>query len=257
MPPEHVELLEEIGKGMTGVFCQYLRDDFYILGGNYNFIKETIETERIPGDFFKGCGQSGAMSFSACAYAQVASITNIGDKRKGQTFVEDRKLTIAAHEIFHVIHDQIDPDPAGQVPPRGQEFFRPVWFIEGGGEFFGRLMPYYFGLIDYYGTFTPSTRNGEMVKKDYLGDLELLEVRRQLADGTENYYSGQIAMEYIAASLGMEALLNIWVRMGDGQSFDSALESETGLETKQFYAKFKALHDNLYEGDVVTSEISE
>jgi hypothetical protein len=257
MPPDHVQILEDIAEKMTAVFCKYLYDDFYVLGGNYKFIKKTIKAENIPGDFDKGCGQTGNLPFSACAFDQIASITNIGDKRKGQTFIEDRKLTIAAHEVFHVIHDQIDPDPGGQVPPRGQEFFRPVWFIEGGGEFFGRLMPYYFGLIDHYGTFAPSTRYGEPVKKDLLGDLELLEVRRQVADGTENYYSGQIALEYITASIGMKSLLEIWVKMGDGQSFDSALEVVTGLNTKQFYAKFKTLHDNLYEGDVVTNELSE
>jgi hypothetical protein len=257
MPPEHVEVLEDIALKMTSVFCGYLKDDFYVLGGNYNFIQETIKAQRIPGDFGKGCGQTGDMPFAACAFDQIASITNIGDVRNGKSFIEDRKLTIAAHEVFHVIHDQIDPDPGGQVPPRGQEFFRPVWFIEGGGEFFGRLMPYYFGLIDHYGTFAPSTRYGEPVQKELLGDLAQLEVSRQLADGTDNYYAGQIALEYITANLGMEALLEIWVRMGDGQSFDSAFEAVTGLETKQFYAKFKTLHDNLYEGDVITNELSD
>jgi hypothetical protein len=256
MPPDHVKVLEDIVQQMTSVFCNYLSDEFYVIGGNYKFIKKTIRSENIPGDYEKGCGQNGKIPFSACAFAQIASITNIGDTRKGQTFIEDRKLTIAAHEVFHVIHDQIDPDPGGQIPPRGQEFFRPVWFIEGGGEFFGRLMPYYFGLIDHYGTFTPSTRYGEPVQKALLGDLEFLEIRRQVADGTENYYAGQIALEYITASLGMEALLDIWVRMGDGQSFDSAFESVTGLDTKKFYAKFKTLHDNLYAGDVVTNELS-
>jgi hypothetical protein len=256
MPPEHVEVLKDITKRMTEVFCTYLKEDFYVIGGNYKFIKDTIKTESIPGDFDKGCGQAGDLPFSACAFDQIASITNIGDTRKGETFIEDRKLTIAAHEVFHVIHDQIDPDPGGQVPPRGQEFFRPVWFIEGGGEFFGRLMPYYFGLIDHYGTFAPSTRYGEPVKKELLGDLELLEISRQLADGTDNYYAGQIALEYITASIGMESLLDIWVRMGEGQSFDAALESVTGLETQQFYGKFKTLHDNLYEGDVITNELS-
>jgi hypothetical protein len=253
LPTEHVEILETISDNMTLVFCNYLKKDFYVIGGSSEFVKTTIKNEQISNDFYKGCGQALDLPFSACSFAQVAYTRDIGGTNDGQVFVEDRKLTIAAHEVFHVIHDQIDPDPGGQVPPRGQDFFRPLWFIEGGGEYFGRLMPYYFRMISSYGTFAPTDRSGMFLSKDYLGDLEAMEVSRNIAFGTENYYSGQVALEYIIANNGMEALLNVWVGMGNGKSFDEAFHSSIGLTTKEFYSKFKEMHDGLYDGDLVTN----
>jgi hypothetical protein len=103
------------------------------------------------------------------------------------------------------------------------------------------------------GTFVPTDRSGMFLGKEYLGDLDLMEVRQNNAFGTENYYSGQIAMEYIIASIGMESLLDIWVQMGNGRKFDDAFSAATGLSTKEFYEKFEVMHGNLYEGELATN----
>ena len=251
---EHKPLLENLTNRLVLTFCEYLAEDFYVIGGSYDFVEKTISQEGIPGNFFKGCQRPSNESSSACAHDLVAWIgIGLGGQRRGEVVIEERRLTIAAHEIFHVIHDQIDPDPGGQIPPRGNEFFRPVWLIEGAGEYFGRLMPYYFEDIGSYGTFVPTDRSGMFLSKEYLGDLELMEVRQNNAFGTENYYSGQIAMEYIIASIGMESLLDIWVQMGNGRKFDDAFSTATGLSTKDFYEKFKVMHGNLYEGELATN----
>ena len=255
---DHEQLLRNLAQKMTTTFCKYLTKDYNVLGGRHSFISKTIKEEKISGDFFKGCGGgSDDVYFSACAFDNVAWIVSLGTTQKASTFLEDRKITIAAHEIFHIFHDQIDPDPRGQIPPRGQEFFRPVWLIEGGGEFFGRVMPYYLGLIDYYGVFAPADRYGGLISKDYLGDLELMEVRRNVAFGTENYYAGQIALEYIIASKGVDALLGIWEKMGLGYDFDTALRLSIDLDTSEFYKRFAEMHSNLYAGDLVTNAVDE
>jgi hypothetical protein len=251
---EHEPLLRQLTDGMINVFCEHLGRDFYVLGGSYDFVESTIKTKKLPEKFFKGCQKPKNEWASACAYSDVAWIgISLGAKRFNESFVEDRRVNIAAHEIFHLVHDQIDQGPDGQVPPRDQEFFRPMWLIEGGGEYFGRLMPYYFGIVKSYAGFSPTDRSGQFLSKDYLGDLQLMEVGRNAAFGTENYYSGQIALEYITASLGMESLLNIWVEMGKGSSFDSAFFKSTGLKTEEFYEKFRIMHSNLYSGDLVTN----
>jgi hypothetical protein len=251
---EHKPLLEQLSNRLVLTFCDYLVEDFYVLGGNYDFVEQTISSEQITGDFYKGCSRPANEFASACAYDGVAWIgISLGSQKRGEVFLEERRLTIAAHEIFHVVHDQIDPGPGGQIPPRGNQNFRPVWLIEGAGEFFGRLMPYYFEMIDSYGTFIPTDRSGLFLDKNYLGDLELMEIRQNNAFGTENYYSGQIAMEYIIASIGMEALLDIWVEMGKGRQFDEAFSKVTGLSTQEFYEKFLVMHGNLYDGELATN----
>lgn len=251
---EHKPLLEELTSRLVLVFCDYLVEDFYVIGGSFDFVEETISYQKIPGNFYRGCRRPENEFASACAHDHVAWIgISLGSKKRGEAFIEERRLTIAAHEVFHVVHDQIDPAPRGEIPPRGNIIFRPVWLIEGGGEFFGRLLPYYFEMIDSYGTFTPSGRDGLFLDKNYLGDLGLMEVRQNNAFGLENYYSGQVAMEYIVASLGMESLLNIWVEMGEGREFDDAFQVATGLTTQEFYEKFKIMHGNLYQGNLATN----
>jgi hypothetical protein len=251
---EHKPVLENLTNRLVLTFCEYLVEDFYVIGGSYDFVEQTITEEGIPGNFYKGCRRPENETASACVHDLVAWIgIGLGSQRRGEVIIEERRLTIAAHEIFHVVHDQIDPDPGGQSPPRGNEFFRPVWLIEGAGEFFGRLMPYFFDMISSYGTFVPTDRGGMFLSKEYLGDLELMEVRQNNAFGTENYYSGQIAMEYIIASIGMESLLDIWVQMGNGQKFDDAFSVSTGLSTQEFYDKFRVMHGNLYEGELATN----
>jgi hypothetical protein len=128
-----------------------------------------------------------------------------------------------------------------------------MWLVEGGGEFFGRLMPYYFGIIGHYSTWAPTDRSGMFVSKEYLSTLELMEVRESAADGFGNYYSGNIAMEYLVANIGMKSVLDIWVNMGDGQNFEKAFKNASGLELAEFYDKFKEMHNNLYEGELVTN----
>jgi hypothetical protein len=253
---EHRPLLEKLSNEMVFTFCNYLKNDFDVIGGSYDFVEETISTKKIKTDFYRGCQRPENDWAMACVYDGVAWIgISLGSSHQGKSFVEERRLTIAAHEIFHLIHDQIDPDAGGEIPPRDHYRlpFRPMWLIEGGGEFFGRLMPYYFGMIGHYSTWTPTDRSGLFISKEYLSNLELMEERQSAADGFENYYSGNLAMEYLVASIGMKSVLDIWVNMGEGQSFEAAFKNASGIELAEFYEKFRQMHNNLYEGELVTN----
>ena len=253
---EHKPLLEKVSNEMVLTFCNYLKNDFDVIGGSYDFVEETISNKKINTNFYRGCQRPENEWAMACVHDNVAWVgISLGSTHQGKSFVEERRLTIAAHEIFHLIHHQIDPDPAGEVPPRDHFRlpFRPMWLVEGGGEFFGRLMPYYFGMIGNYSTWVPTDRSGMFVSKEYLSTLELMEERESAADGFGNYYSGNIAMEYLVASIGMKSVLDIWVNMGEGQSFEKAFKNASGIELAEFYDKFKEMHNNLYEGDLVTN----
>ena len=251
---EHRALLREIADRMVETYCDYMTRDIYVIGGSYDFLEKTIKEENIPGDIFKACPRPAQEWAMACAYQDIAwTGISLGSSKQGNVFVEDRRVTIASHELFHLVHDQMDPDAGGQTPGPDQPNFRPIWLNEGAGEMIGRLMPYYFGIIDFYGTFVPTDRYGLPVDKNYLGDLKKMEIRQRVADGLENYYAGQVAMEYIIASVGMDSLLDIWVEMGKGKNFETAFESATGINKREFYKLFKEMHANLYEGDLATN----
>jgi hypothetical protein len=51
----------------------------------------------------------------------------------------------------------------------------------------------------------------------------------------------------------MNSALDIWVNMGEGQSFEKAFRNASGIELAEFYEKFREMHNNLYEGDLVTN----
>ena len=249
------ETTEKFISDTVSMYCDYITEPINIIGGNYDFTKEVVSSEGYESDEFGGvCGMSDVDAFAgACAYRGTAWFPMISTMRNGEEKIEGRRLTIAAHEIFHIIHDQMDPDSNGSIPPRGHEFFRAAWFVEGGGEFFGRITASYLNLYPY-DKFTPTDRSGMFLDVDYLSDLELLEVRQNRAFGTENYYSGQVAMEYMIASKGIEEVFQVWLNMGAGMDFYDAFESAMGITLDEFYSLFATMHANLYDGDVVDND---
>lgn len=247
---EHHYLLEGIADGMVASFCDYLTEDIPVIGGSYDFAKEVIAEQGYDSDEFGGnCGFDLQQDYaSACAAYKVAwTGISLGSVRDGVPFVEERRLTIAAHELFHIVHDQINPNGApGLSSCRSYSCQGPVWFFEGAGEFFGRAMTQYLGLQNY-ATFVPTDRSGYFIDGEYLSDLDFLTKSRNLAGGVENYYSGQIAMEFLIANIGLFPVMRVWENMNSGMIFPDAFQDSIGLELEEFYKKFKTLHLRLYE----------
>lgn len=256
MADVHKPMVEELVVNTTELFCDYLDSELIVIAGWYDYVLEVMAENEYPADQYGGvCGYLVEQDYAtACASKGVAWIgINWGGKRRGEVVTEGRRITIAAHEIFHLIHDGLDPAAAGQSPPPGTPNFRPVWFIEGGGEFFGRMIADYLGLYPY-DRFTPTDRSGSFLEVTYLSDLEFLEVSQLQAFGTENYFSGQRAMEYMIASKGVGAVLNVWENLGQGMDFYEAFEAAMGITLAEFYEKFRVMHSNLYATDLVTNE---
>lgn len=247
---EHHYLLEEIANGMVASFCNYLTEDIPVIGGSYEFAKEVIAEQGYESDDFGGnCGFDLQQDYaSACAAYKVAwTGISLGSIRDGTPFIEERRLTIASHELFHIIHDQINPGGApGLSSCRSYSCTGPVWFFEGAGEFFGRAMTQYLELQNY-ATFVPTDRSGYFIDGEYLSDLDFLTKSRNLAGGVENYYSGQVAMEFLIANVGLFPVLQVWQNMDSGMIFPDAFRESIGLELEDFYEKFKILHLRLYE----------
>ena len=250
MLEEHRYLLEEISTGMINSFCDYLTNDIPVIAGKYTFAKEIIDQEGLASDQYGGnCGFDLQQDYaSACAIGGTAWVgISLGSVREGVSFIEERRLTIAAHELFHIIHDQINPraDPLLGTC-RSRTCSGPVWFYEGAGEFFGRAMTQYLGLQNY-ATFVPTDRSGYYMDGEYLSDLEFLTESGKRAGGVENYYSGQVAMELIIANKGLLPLMEVWANLDVGMPFPEAFEMALGIPLEDFYDVFGTLHDRLYE----------
>lgn len=252
MGPDQIELIENTSFKMIELFCDYMSEDLHVIGGGYDFVKEIVAQEGLWSDQFGGiCGYDVKFDLgTACAAYDVAWIgQQVGTIRRGTFVPEPARVTYVTHELFHVIHGDIDPKPGPNIPDPLGPLFRPVWLVEGAGQYFGSIIPKYLEMQDYQ-TYLPYDRTGQLLEVSYLSDLKKQEVVQSSSSG-EHYYSGLVAHEYIAASIGLAPLLDIWVRMDKGDSFERAFEKATKLSIKDFYKKFAEMHDNLYEGDLV------
>ena len=250
---EQVDLVDSTSRRMLELFCGYLSEDAHVIGGDYDFVKETVAKENLWKDKFGGiCGYDVIHdSGTACAAYGIAWVgQQVGTVRRGEFIPEPTRVNFVTHELFHLIHDDIDSKPGPNIPGPGDPLFRPVWLFEGAGQFFGALIPKYFGMQDYQ-TFLPYDRSGRFMEVSYLSDLATMETWQKRGGSSENYYTGLVAHEYIAASVGLEPLINIWVLMNDGESFEQAFENVTGISKEEFYAKFAEMHENLYDGELV------
>ena len=248
IPPEQVEVTKEILDSISNIFCKYLNKDFSVFLGNYDFAMETISEENIDTNLAKGCKPQALY----CVYDNAAQIGgSLGRFDSGELILDPAQLETLSHEVFHLVQGQLDPDPAGEIPPRGHESlpFRPVWFVEGTAEYFGRVLPTYSGHIKEYRTFTTTDRSGLPLPVIYLSQLSSMEEwGNGPGGGSENYYSGHLAVKYLIASVGAESFFKIWEDLSRGEAFDEAFEDETGVSLSDFYDKFYIMHNNLYDG---------
>jgi len=133
--------------------------------------------------------------------------------------------SVIPHEIFHIWqkaaykrNNDNNPDPSNLANP-------PVWFDEGGADFFGEAI-----YSKTSGTYqVPRVRWQPYKLEDY---------RTRNLDPGLPYSLGRAACEYIVASKGMDSFLQIYLNIGNGKSFPAAFESALGISLDSFYEKF-------------------
>ena len=150
---------------------------------------------------------------------------------------------LLAHEYFHLVQANLigsrdlfltkngDPQTAKALP---------VWFAEGTAEFVGFSV----GALSQNATYwegRPMALSyappGESTNRNSIADYE---IRTCCGNGTPTYpYNiGNVATEYIVASVGFQKLLDIFVDFGKSNDFEKSFESVTGISKQAFYEKF-------------------
>lgn len=130
------------------------------------------------------------------------------------------------HKVFHVIQDRMDPHTGGEIPPRTQENFRPVWFVEGSADFYAYSINHHFGQADYL---VGSTK----IEYKSLRDME-----EWSGNAKEPYVWGQIATEYLVAHRGFDSFLEIYFNLNKGENFETAFYNAMGISLEDFYKTF-------------------
>jgi len=173
------------------------------------------------------------------------------ERRQGYTVTEDVTYdarnpgndggALLAHEYFHLVqHNLTKYINRGLVktgePANAAEF--PVWFIEGSAEFVGFSVGAMAQNASYWDgrekalSYSPPQ---ESINKNALADYEI-----RLCC-TYPYHVGQVATEYIVASIGFQKMLDIWIDFATTKNFEKSFETVTGISKSVFYQKFDAI----------------
>ena len=156
---------------------------------------------------------------------------------------------LLAHEYFHLVQANLAKISAGRTKNGDAESKNaiPVWFLEGGSEFVGYSVGSLSQNASYWDgrprmlSYGPST---EFANKNSIADYE---IRTCCGNSTPTYpYNiGQVAVEYIVASIGFQKMLDIWIDYSSTRNFEKSFETITGISKETFYQKFDQMRTSV------------
>lgn len=207
-----------------------------VVGSTDSFINTTLssngKTGNSPSDW---CGRP--TTFEAyCAGAGWGAMNYKYSIENGRPILDPGKRAAVAHEIFHVWHKAIDGSPGNNNrDPRLPEGI-PLWFAEGNANFFGFAMAQ-ISLKDSY-------RAGRVSQVDRYMQSSTRPLKEHIFWDSNPYGIGQAAAEYLVASVGMQKVMDVYVKMGGGQTFATAFQDSIGISVEDFYTLFESVRAN-------------
>lgn len=150
---------------------------------------------------------------------------------------------LLAHEYFHLVQWNLSKTTKGIRMKSGDASSAnafPAWFVEGSADFVG----YSVGALSQNASYWEGRARmlsysppGESVNRNSITDYE---IRTCCGNDTPTYpYNiGQVATEYIVASIGFQKFLDIWTSFAITQNFEKSFESIAGISKETFYEKF-------------------
>jgi hypothetical protein len=159
---------------------------------------------------------------------------------------------LLAHEYFHLVQMNISKTRAGEgdrvkgAHASSANSF-PAWFLEGTAEFVGYSVGALAQNASYWEgrarmlSYSPPE---ESINKNAISDYEIRTCCGNNSP-TYPYHIGQIATEFIVASIGFQKMLDIWIDYASTRNFEKSFESVTGITKVSFYEKFELLRPKI------------
>lgn len=137
--------------------------------------------------------------------------------------------SVIAHENFHSVQGYL-----GKLSVYRQRLI-PSWFEEGSAEYFGYM----------------SYANANNVKYLYLRSFgnNGPSITKNLEDyATQQSYPydvGRVAVEYLVASKGFQAVVDVFADYGNGIDFETSFEKRFDISLKKFYTIFNTTRNSV------------
>lgn len=158
--------------------------------------------------------------------------------------------SLLAHEYFHIAQTGMLRTPAtGEKKLSDQDASKwvPVWLLEGSANFVGFSEVFHLNNSNYwdgYEAMLGYAPQDQPINKNLMEDYE---VRTCCGNDkpTYPYIIGQIATEYLVASIGMENFLNLWIEYAKYGDFETTFKKVTGISKETFYGNMERLRPNV------------
>ena len=190
-----------------------------------------------------------------CNVPSMPGVTYCLDRSKHQGYVVSTELTydprnpgsdggaLLAHEYFHLVQANLSATSTGvQIKSDQSDSVNafPAWFIEGTADFVGFAVGALSQNASYWDgrarmlSYAPPR---ESTNRNSIADYEL-----RICCGNDTptypYNIGQVASEYIIASVGFQKMLDIFTDYSSSRNFEKSFEKVTGISKISFYEKF-------------------
>lgn len=229
--PAHSKIIEDSSRRAQDTFVAIRNAEYkvFISGEDIWIRSKLAELNMVGPPGASICGNSSAPN-SYCAGNDHAFFIIRGNNSLFSMQKSDYQTP--GHEYFHVV----------QFFMGGSDTFglMPSWFAEGSANFVGTAISNELGYFDYR-----VTRAEEIAKPSTNRNISLEKFQRNdSSTGVTNWLSpygiGQVACEFIVASVGMEAFLNIIKYTKELGTFEAGFKKATNLELSEFYKVFDA-----------------
>jgi hypothetical protein len=148
-----------------------------------------------------------------------------------------------AHEMFHVVQHWLF-GPMNNVGP-GNPKYVPTWLKEGSANYYGYYIADRLGHVTYRESLAEQAR----FAPDFARKFPLAEYQTY-NDYKNNIYLnpyviGQVATEYLIASIGFKPLIDIWKFTKEDGNFEAGFKRATGVTLAEFYERFDKARDSI------------
>lgn len=144
-------------------------------------------------------------------------------------------MRVIAHELFHVLqYELVGPrarnccEPNSRIPIVG-----PIWMMEGAAQYVMLHFEHYATGRTLAGTMNWVAQQRWAFK----GTLADLETRDQMSQHENGYWVGMMAAYRLSQKNGISSLADYWRAIGDGQSWQKALETAFGWSKEDTYRR--------------------
>jgi hypothetical protein len=152
--------------------------------------------------------------------------------------------SLLAHEYFHLVQNQmsgLEKKPVIKTGESDTQDLFPAWLVEGSANFVGfsvAAMAMGTTYVESRPAMLTYAPKDPSLNRNALADYE---IRNGLGNNspTYPYITGQLATEYLVASVGFQKLLDIWINFQSSGSFEKSFEKSVGISKSEFYEKFE------------------